>query len=74
MLQILVNSLARAKCQSNLAAGFTSNKIRPIRIFTLTLYGIVLHRRVWCEHTVGHRARQTEEPEILLRAHKAMIK
>ena len=26
-------------------------KIRPIHVYTFTLYGILLPRRVWCEHT-----------------------
>ena len=36
--------------QSNLVAGFSSNKFRLIRVSTLTLYGIVSPCRVWCEH------------------------
>ena len=30
---------------------FLSRKIRPIHVYTFTLYGILLPRRVWCEHT-----------------------
>ena len=40
-----------SRSQSNLVAGFSSDKFRPIRISTLTLYGIVSPCRVWCEHT-----------------------
>ena len=38
--------------QSNLAPGFSSDKFHPIRVSTLTLYGIVSRRRVCCEQTV----------------------
>ena len=38
--------------KSKLVAGFLSRKIRPIRVYTFTLYGILSPRRVWCERTV----------------------
>ena len=38
--------------KSKLVARFLSRKIRPKRVYTFTLYGILSPRRVWCEHTV----------------------
>ena len=35
--------------KSKLLAGFLSQKIRPIRVSTFTLYGILSPRRVWCK-------------------------
>ena len=38
--------------KSKLVAGFLLRKIRPIRVSTFTLYGILSPRRVWCERTM----------------------
>ena len=38
--------------RQKLVAGFLSRKIRPIRVSTFTLYGILSPRRVWCERTM----------------------
>ena len=56
-LQIIVKVLTHDRAftprrQTNLAAGFSSVKFRPIPVSTLTLYGIVSPRCVWCERTV----------------------
>ena len=37
--------------KSKIVACFLLRKIRPKRVYTFTLYGILSPRRVWCEHT-----------------------
>ena len=40
-------------------------KIRPIRVYTFTLYGILSSRCVWCERT-GEVSRQTAKIDIFI--------
>ena len=53
----VINALARdgafmPRHKSNLAAGFSSDKGRLIRVSTLALSGVLSPRRVWCERAV----------------------
>ena len=55
--------------QSNLVAGFSSDKFRQICVSTLTLYGIVSPRCVWCEHTATKAGAGNSNKYILLMSH-----
>ena len=51
-LQILMNALAGAgRYKSNLVAGFFWQKMCPICVSTLNLYGVMSPLRVWCGRT-----------------------